>query len=614
MPDVFISYKSEEYDDALWVRRCLEQQGISCWMAPESIPGGSSYAEQIHAAITSCPVFVLMLSSRSSHSPWVRRELDIALSEDKAVLPFVLEQFEPDGDLIFYLKIIQCYNAYDGRGIALSHMLLRIKELLGFYDASGPDGQQPPRPSHDRENDAQAREHYQMLCPLAQQGDAQAQYELGQLYENGSGIYANSNEAIKWYQKAALQGHLDAQYRLGMCYLYGRHKSKGVEWLRKAAQKKHNDALYSLGMCYLDGTGVNTSHANAITCLARASALGHWRAQFRLAQLYERKYDTAYRSDLSKGLDWKQYLRKAMYWYGKAAQREDPEALYRLGRLWEKKRPDRAMDCYRKASEGKHALAQYAMARLLYRQAAPEQAILWLHQAAESDLPKAQHHLACCYRDGIGIEASQKQTVHWMKKAAMAGHTDAQYQTACYLLQEPSLLETRKNARNKKDSLELLRSAARKGHPDALFALAICYAMGKGTQRDRHKAIRLLRQNTEHLFASVFLAELLLDEKDAAAKAEALQLLEAAAKRHYVQAFIDLALLKEKQKRFDEAIYWYGMAAAAKAPNMKERFQLLQQEHRQCWQQAIGLQLKLKQAHSIPFIRYDTAFDIWFKM
>ena len=52
--DAFISYKSEEFQEADWVRQQLESGGISCWMAPNSITGGASYATEIPQAIRSC--------------------------------------------------------------------------------------------------------------------------------------------------------------------------------------------------------------------------------------------------------------------------------------------------------------------------------------------------------------------------------------------------------------------------------------------------------------------------------------------------------------------------------------------------------------------------------
>ena len=51
----------------------------------------------------------------------------------------------------------------------------------------------------------------------AEQGDAVAQNNLGYMYDNGYGVPENDAEAIKWYRKAADQGHANAQYNLGLC-------------------------------------------------------------------------------------------------------------------------------------------------------------------------------------------------------------------------------------------------------------------------------------------------------------------------------------------------------------------------------------------------------------
>ena len=56
--DAFISFKAEEINDAIWIRTALETNGISCWMAPDSIPGGSSYVNEISDAIKNSKVFV----------------------------------------------------------------------------------------------------------------------------------------------------------------------------------------------------------------------------------------------------------------------------------------------------------------------------------------------------------------------------------------------------------------------------------------------------------------------------------------------------------------------------------------------------------------------------
>jgi len=54
--------------------------------------------------------------------------------------------------------------------------------------------------------------------PLAEQGDASAQFNLGVMYANGRGVPEDDREAVKWYRKAAEQGDASAQYNLGVMY------------------------------------------------------------------------------------------------------------------------------------------------------------------------------------------------------------------------------------------------------------------------------------------------------------------------------------------------------------------------------------------------------------
>lgn len=58
--------------------------------------------------------------------------------------------------------------------------------------------------------------------PLAEQGDARAQNNLGVMYENAKGVAPDINEALRWYRLAATQGYGGAQYNLGLIYAIGR--------------------------------------------------------------------------------------------------------------------------------------------------------------------------------------------------------------------------------------------------------------------------------------------------------------------------------------------------------------------------------------------------------
>jgi TPR repeat protein len=92
----------------------------------------------------------------------------------------------------------------------------------------------------------------------AEQGHAEAQYKFG-IY-CGQGGVKDYAEMIKWYHKSANQGYAKAQYSLGFCYAKGqvvtRNYAESVKWLRKAAEQGQRDAQYDLGRCYADGNGV----------------------------------------------------------------------------------------------------------------------------------------------------------------------------------------------------------------------------------------------------------------------------------------------------------------------------------------------------------------------
>lgn len=130
--DVFISYKAEELEYAKWVESILEDAGISCWMAPACIPGGSSYASEIPQAIRQTSVFVLVLSSQAQLSRWVSREVDIAINEGKIIMPFMIENCKLKDDFAFYLTNVQAYYAFEDKTAAMDKMLNDIKAVVGL--------------------------------------------------------------------------------------------------------------------------------------------------------------------------------------------------------------------------------------------------------------------------------------------------------------------------------------------------------------------------------------------------------------------------------------------------------------------------------------------------
>jgi hypothetical protein len=142
--DVFISYKSEDYADASWLKQVLEQNGIRCWMAPDDIPIGSNYAKTIPQAIAECKIFLLFFSQKTNTSPWVSKELDLAINAKKTVVPFMIEECELHDEFNFYLTNVQRYDAYKSKSAAIEKMVMELWTILGVKHPSSdivlPDG------------------------------------------------------------------------------------------------------------------------------------------------------------------------------------------------------------------------------------------------------------------------------------------------------------------------------------------------------------------------------------------------------------------------------------------------------------------------------------------
>ncbi len=129
---VFISYSSAEYTEAALVRNVLTENGIKCWMAPDSIPVGSSYATEINVAIENCGIFVLVLSEKAQNSAWVEKELDSAITRHKIVYPFMIENCQLNDAFDFYLTNVQRHSAFESKSVAMERMVKEIKAIFGI--------------------------------------------------------------------------------------------------------------------------------------------------------------------------------------------------------------------------------------------------------------------------------------------------------------------------------------------------------------------------------------------------------------------------------------------------------------------------------------------------
>ena len=121
--------------------------------------------------------------------------------------------------------------------------------------------------------------------PLAEKGDADAAFNLGQAYRLGRGVPINLAAAQSWFERAATKGHVDAQTTLGLLIFQNGNHIGGLRWLKAAAEKGDPRALLVYGTALFNGDGVQQNPVLGYAYVSRAAAQGLGPAKETLAQL-----------------------------------------------------------------------------------------------------------------------------------------------------------------------------------------------------------------------------------------------------------------------------------------------------------------------------------------
>ena len=152
-------------------------------------------------------------------------------------------------------------------------------QALHWYRLAARQGSQPAQDMLQAlSGQARERQLEQQLLEHAEQGDAQAQYEVGRRFWNGDGVDQDHKQAADWFDRAARQGLAAAQCALGLCY----ERGDGVEqdmwqaaaWYQWAAQQDDVEAQLHLSECYEKGRGVPKDKEKAAEWLYKAAQHG----------------------------------------------------------------------------------------------------------------------------------------------------------------------------------------------------------------------------------------------------------------------------------------------------------------------------------------------------
>jgi len=121
--------------------------------------------------------------------------------------------------------------------------------------------------------------------PLAEGGDADAAFNLGQAYRLGRGVPLDLGAAQTWFERAAAKGHLDAETTLGLLLFQNGNRIAGLRWLKAASEKGESRAMLVYGTALFNGDGAPQDQVLGYAYVSRAAAQGLPAAKDTLAQL-----------------------------------------------------------------------------------------------------------------------------------------------------------------------------------------------------------------------------------------------------------------------------------------------------------------------------------------
>lgn len=440
-PYVFVSYAHKDNSLVLPIIQGLQDRGIRVWY-DEGVELGDEWPDSIAEHLESCACVLSFVSRNfgNSHnccqeftfSMNLRKDNSIIYLEDPSVLRAGLRMQLSNLHALFYRKEnpleMLLKELSEAKVLKPCQGVAGVSEKTAGSQAKGQTNQdssiekkrkavnsalsglaakkygqgrtakpeKPAEPSAEelrKQGNAHIlRKEYEkgvsLLRKAADTGDMVAQFDLGRFYTSKSP--QDFEESVKWFHKAAVQGHKGAQYGLALAYHSGHgvpvNQVEAVEWCRKAAEQGSYIATADLGDWYYYGDGITKNYEEAVKWYSKAAVQGSRRVQMKLAHCYE------------KGLGVTQSFEEAVKWYRKAAEWGYARAQCELGYYYE---------------IGQGISQSY------------KEAVKWYRKAADQGYAIAQYNLGLCFEFGRDVRIDKAEARKWYQKAADQGYANA---------------------------------------------------------------------------------------------------------------------------------------------------------------------------------------------
>jgi len=282
--------------------------------------------------------------------------------------------------------------------------------------------------------------------PLADQGVAEAQKDIGLTYAIGCGTAGDVGQAITWLERAAEQGNVIAAGRLGQIligdYLNGEWKGKytnpekAISWLGKAAEQGEPASMYLLGIEYQWGKYVQKDDKIAFEWMLQAGKKGYSKAYMRIASAYSGGKGVSLDRELGKEWGSKAIRDDFAFFFRKKPYFGDGDIFFYQSIL-----PPSYADSAKgdvgalliRARKG-DAKFQNDLGELYYDKKGPsykpDAAIEWLNKSAGQNFAEAEANLAEIYGSGDIVPANYALALTYLRRAADHGSACSQYNLA----------------------------------------------------------------------------------------------------------------------------------------------------------------------------------------
>jgi len=316
--------------------------------------------------------------------------------------------------------------------------------------------------------------------PLAKEGDPEAQYHIGFMYETGWGVVFNEQKAVKWYKEAASFQHDMAQLRLGMMLLVGvggdESEEQGVQYIRNAAENGNRIAEMLVQDLFDAVDAENFDFVKIVSGIRRVIDDGEEAVIAALTRSLENARSSKLTSSSVSRSERTPRIERQV-----ATERVENNRIRSEKVIADTPSPSK--NSQSKSSQPKVSAMQFTpLTNGIAKSNISQEALNKYYRAAEEGDPNAQFELGVLYMQGRQVPQDHQEGLRWFNEAAKQNHSSAKIYLQLWEnnLDEKALTDT--------IGVTWLREAARSLDAEVLYRLGFLYESGRGVEQNPGEA------------------------------------------------------------------------------------------------------------------------------